>query len=421
VTDVSPITAPLVLDATCLSHFARADRLDVLRDLLVGRSCWTTETVLAELNRGIGDYPLLGNVSSQEWLLVAGLDSVAEIRLYGSWLKRVGSAGRDQGEASVFTTAERHGATAITDDRRAAQVGRFYGLDVHGTIWLLAGACKDGKLTPAGTSTLIDALRATGHRLPCTGAGFPGYARQHGLLQVRSTRSPPGCTAATLVTSAGGAMRRGRSAGARRMWRIAPALAALAFGVAACATPHPASRGSASGGRGAARTVISVTFVEESATSTVTYPEANARLVPLQATFNASGTKLTATEATGQAVALVTADTAYARMNMNLSATTAGDLSGPIVASLYSYYNSAYGQIQPNGTVRLTYRGTPVWVLTAPLVRSINDSQAGPEPNGSPRPAPAPRTGCSYVVIVDARSGSLLTNWQHCPGDILSS
>jgi hypothetical protein len=82
VTDASAATAALVLDATCLSHFARADRLDVLRDLLVGRSCWTTETVLAELNRGLADYPLLRNVSGQEWLLVAGLDSVAEIRLY---------------------------------------------------------------------------------------------------------------------------------------------------------------------------------------------------------------------------------------------------------------------------------------------------------------------------------------------------
>lgn len=181
-TEASAGAAPLVLDATCLSHFARADRLDVLRDLLLGRQCWTTQTVLAELNRGIADYPLLRNVSDQEWLLVAALDSVAEIRLYDSWLKRVGSVGRDQGEASVFATAERQGATAISDDRRAAKVGRFYGLDVHGTVWLLAAACLDGKLTPGGAASLIDALRATGHRLPCTGAGFPGYARQHGLL-----------------------------------------------------------------------------------------------------------------------------------------------------------------------------------------------------------------------------------------------
>jgi predicted nucleic acid-binding protein len=182
VTEPSAATVPLVLDATCLSHFARADRLDVLRDLLVGRQCWTTETVLAELDRGITDHPLLRNVVGQEWLLVAGLDSVAEIRLYDTWLRRVGSVGRDQGEASVFATAERQGATAITDDRRAAKVARFHGLDVHGTIWLPAAACREGKLAPAGVGSLIDALRVTGHRLPCTGVGFPSYARQHGLL-----------------------------------------------------------------------------------------------------------------------------------------------------------------------------------------------------------------------------------------------
>ena len=172
--------SPLVLDATCLSHFARADRLDVLRDLLVGRRCWTTEIVLAELSRGLGDYPMLRHVSEQEWLLIAGLDSIAEIRLYDTWRRRVGSTERDQGEASVFAAAEQRGATAITDDRRAAR--GFHGLDVHGTVWLLAGACRHGKLPLGGTGALIDALRATGHRLPCTGAGFASYARQHGLL-----------------------------------------------------------------------------------------------------------------------------------------------------------------------------------------------------------------------------------------------
>jgi aryl carrier-like protein len=33
----------------------------------------------------------LRHVSEQEWLLIAGLDSIAEIRLYDTWRKRVGS------------------------------------------------------------------------------------------------------------------------------------------------------------------------------------------------------------------------------------------------------------------------------------------------------------------------------------------
>ena len=181
-TEAGADASPLVLDATCLSHFARADRLDVMQDLLIGRRCWTTEIVLAELNRGLVEYPMLRHVAEQEWLLVAGLDSIAEIRLYDTWRKRVGSTERDQGEASVFAAAEQKAATAITDDRRAAQVGRFYGLDVHGTVWLLAGERRQGNPPLGGTGALLDALRATGHRLPCTGAGFASYARQHGLL-----------------------------------------------------------------------------------------------------------------------------------------------------------------------------------------------------------------------------------------------
>lgn len=204
-TEASADTSALVLDAPGLSHFARADRLDVLRDLLVGRQCWTTETVLAELSQGVADYPLLCNVSGQEWLHVARLDSLAEIRLYDTWLRRVGSAGRDQGEASVFATAERQGATAITDDRRAVRVGRFYGLDVHGTIWLLAGACREGKLTAAGTSSLIDALRATGHRLPCTGADFPTTRNSTG-----SCRYGPADKWAQRTSSRAFAMRSGQ-------------------------------------------------------------------------------------------------------------------------------------------------------------------------------------------------------------------
>ena len=46
-TEEAAAVAPVwVLDATCLSHFARAERLDVLRDLLVDKECWTTRVVL---------------------------------------------------------------------------------------------------------------------------------------------------------------------------------------------------------------------------------------------------------------------------------------------------------------------------------------------------------------------------------------
>lgn len=170
-----------VLDAMSLIHFGRAERLDVLRDLLVDKECWTTQVVLEELSQGAAVHPELTSVDTSDWLNVAQLDTLDEIRLFALWVSRIGSGERDRGEASVFAIAELHSATAITDDQEAVRVARTYSLDVHGTIWLLAGACRDGKLSERAAGNLIDALRATGLRLPCTGAEFPAYAGRHGL------------------------------------------------------------------------------------------------------------------------------------------------------------------------------------------------------------------------------------------------
>lgn len=176
------VSSVWVFDAVCLSHFARTERLDVLRDLLVGKECWTTRVVLEEVRRGVTAYPALNDVLAADWLKIVQLDTLDEIKHFAVWTKRLGSGERDLGEASVFAAAELRSAIAITDDRGAVRVARAHGLDAHGTIWMLAGACRDGKLSEPAAGNLIDALRASGHRLPCTGAEFPGYARQYGLL-----------------------------------------------------------------------------------------------------------------------------------------------------------------------------------------------------------------------------------------------
>jgi predicted nucleic acid-binding protein len=178
----SAATPILVLDAMPLIHFGRAERLDVLRDLLIEKACWTTQVVLEELHHGSATHPELTDVDVGDWLAVAQLDTLDEITLFATWAGRIGSNERDRGEASVFAVAELRSATAVTDDQEAVRVARSYGLDVHGTIWLLSGACRDGKLSESAAGNLLDALRATGLRLPCTGAEFPGFARQHRLL-----------------------------------------------------------------------------------------------------------------------------------------------------------------------------------------------------------------------------------------------
>ena len=166
----------------CLSHFARADRLDVLHDLLVERQCWTTTVVRSELAAGAKHHPKLEHALALDWIRVASLEALDELSCFVKWANRLGSMDKDLGEASVLASAEMRDGTAITDDRDATKVARRYGAEVHGTVWLLASACRDGKLTPVAAGNLIDVLRAEDARLPCTGNEFPAFAARHGLL-----------------------------------------------------------------------------------------------------------------------------------------------------------------------------------------------------------------------------------------------
>ncbi|MET1074122.1 MAG: hypothetical protein ABWY11_15855 [Umezawaea sp.] len=171
-----------MLDTTCLAHFGRIDRLDVLGDLLSGRRCWTTTAVREELRRGPEAGHELGRVLDLPWLPVVPQDDWDHIMSFSRWVERIGSTERNIGEATVFAAAEVLEAVAITDDRNATAVARSYGLRVHGTIWLLAQACLEAKLTETGAANLVDMLRGSGMRLPCSGADFPAFARKHGIL-----------------------------------------------------------------------------------------------------------------------------------------------------------------------------------------------------------------------------------------------
>ncbi|MDG4769425.1 hypothetical protein [Solwaraspora sp. WMMD792] len=177
-----PPGSVLVLDAMLLHHFALADRLEVLRDLLMDADCWTTQVVMEELRSGAVNRPELMAACEVDWLKRAQLDTLDEIRCFTVWVKRLGAEERNLGEASVLAAAELRRGIAITDDRQATKVARAYRAEVHGTIWLLAAACRTGKQTEVGAGNLIDALRATSARLPCSGADFSAYARRHHLL-----------------------------------------------------------------------------------------------------------------------------------------------------------------------------------------------------------------------------------------------
>jgi hypothetical protein len=203
---------------------------------------------------------------------------------------------------------------------------------------------------------------------------------------------------------------------AGRRMAVRSMFAAVALLAAGCTMPAASSPHAASGATSSRHPAFSATsFVERAGTGTVSLPGGTERLIPLAVTGNAAPGKVTATDAAGRSVTLVDGDTAYRALRSEFVGITAGDLAGPVTGGLYSYYNSATGHIQPDGTIKLMYQGYPVWLFIAPLIHYVDYGVDGPAPlpGATPRPTPT-GTGCSYVAIVDAKSGGLVTSGEQC-------
>ncbi len=170
-----------IWDASALHHAAAADRLDVLLDTAKGipdaptRSL-TTSLVVEELTRNG-----LWHICAPH-LQVVDLETFEELQALGRWLALVSSGLWSRGEATVFAWAEVNGGIVVIDDD-ARRVAQRHGLTAHGTLWILVEAIRANSLSSAGADAFVQALRATGARLPVFPAGgIEAWARQLGLL-----------------------------------------------------------------------------------------------------------------------------------------------------------------------------------------------------------------------------------------------
>jgi predicted nucleic acid-binding protein len=173
----------LVFDTSCLSHFAIADRIDVLGYMLDGTRCHTTSVVLEEIRNGMPERPRLKRVFEQDWIQEERIDaSIGRLADFVESADRLGSNhGRDLGESSVLAVAAEFGFTAVIDDRQAGTVASYHHEHVHGTLWLLAEAWRIRRATKVQVCSLVDALRESGMRLPCVGNQFPEFAKKNRL------------------------------------------------------------------------------------------------------------------------------------------------------------------------------------------------------------------------------------------------
>ncbi|WP_143014795.1 hypothetical protein [Glycomyces harbinensis] len=136
-----------------------------------------------ELRRRIPEAPELRRVFDQSWLSEERIDeSLERLGSFVSWAERIGSkGGHDLGEASVLAVASELGFTAVLDDRHARSVASAHYRQVHGTLWLLAESWRIDRATEVQVCNLVNALRDSGMRLPCSGGDFSKFAKTNKL------------------------------------------------------------------------------------------------------------------------------------------------------------------------------------------------------------------------------------------------
>ena len=173
----------LVLDNTVLSHFARARHLDALERLVAPFSCVTPAEVSKELVEGIAAHPALARAVHLGWVEVVELVEVPEVIAFARYKAEFGGGpSRNNGEAAVLAWASEHDGVALVDERPATRAARRDGIDVHGTLWLIANGVRDGVLTREAAEAMVDDLIASEMKLPVDGAGFFAWAYEEGLL-----------------------------------------------------------------------------------------------------------------------------------------------------------------------------------------------------------------------------------------------
>lgn len=172
----------IVFNTSPLSHFSRAGRLDVLRNLTEGWKRHAPTAVLDEIRDGVPKHPDLRTCLEADWLSRATISTLEELSVFAQYARVLGTGPRGVGEASTLAWAELHGAMAIVDDEAAKRVAKTRHVVVHGSLWLIVRGLRNGELEDTAACELVDALRSASAVFPCDGNSFLRWADENALL-----------------------------------------------------------------------------------------------------------------------------------------------------------------------------------------------------------------------------------------------
>ena len=176
------MTGQLVFDTSCITHFARAGRLDILERIVAGHDCVVPNEVAVEIERGTERYPALRSIASRSWLRIVELDFPETISAVAYKHQLGGGPSQHLGEAAVLAYVKHFGGTAIIDDSAAVEIAQLEGIPVRQTLALVIHAYKTGVLDRPAAEVLVDELASTEMRLPVDGRGLFAWGYEQGLL-----------------------------------------------------------------------------------------------------------------------------------------------------------------------------------------------------------------------------------------------
>jgi predicted nucleic acid-binding protein len=173
-----------VFDNTALNHFAKAERLTELREIVDGHQCVAPAEVFDELVRAVAEYPALGTIYAQDWITSIELSELEEISAFARYKGELGGGpDKNVGEAAVLAWVSVNGGIAIIDEGAATSIGERDGLAVCGSLWLIIQGYKKEKLDRSTAEGIVDDLINTGMWLPVeSGAALFAWAYEEGLL-----------------------------------------------------------------------------------------------------------------------------------------------------------------------------------------------------------------------------------------------
>ncbi len=135
-----------------------------MRRVVAGHRCLVTAAVADEL-RNAASHPEVAG-ADLTWLEEVRVDSLGVLGVF----------------AATLAWAEVNGAAAVLDEAAGRRAAQTRGVEVHGTLWLVAEGIRAGEVLEEAAAALVDALKAAGAWLPCDGATFMTWAKEQGLL-----------------------------------------------------------------------------------------------------------------------------------------------------------------------------------------------------------------------------------------------